>query len=161
MEEKRKEKEKEEKWCLAQPSMWPSRLTSHVYPHQDLIHERPNTTRHHPMLAASTAATPPLRRHSFSTLRRQPSSPPRSPAQLPLFACRHPKIHQHCHSHSNQKSSELLVGVLRQPGELKPMGMVVVAGGAWFPLALPFSNLCCCFFGKAVGTPRLFFCLDA
>jgi hypothetical protein len=31
--------------------------------------------------------------------------------------------------------------VLRQPAELKLMGMVVAAGAAWFPLALPFSIL--------------------
>jgi hypothetical protein len=151
---------------LAQPSMWPRRLTSHVYPHQDLIHETPPATTRpalplllhraaipslhyaaNPLLLAllpscpSLGAPTPISLSCPAAPLCAPPPPYRSPPQLPLFARDHPKIHQCCHSHSNQKSSELLVGVLRQPAELKLMGMVVAAGAAWFPLALPFSIL--------------------
>jgi hypothetical protein len=45
--------------------------------------------------------------------------------------------------------------VLRQPAELKPMGMVVAA---WFPLALPFSNLFVAdFLLRRPGRPDFFF----
>jgi hypothetical protein len=139
----------------------PSRLTSHVYPHHDLIHKTPPATTH-PMVAASTVAAPPLCRHSFSPLCHQPSSPlallPNCPSlraptphiallpSCPSLCAATPRSTSAATPYSNQKSSELLVGVMCQPAELKPMGMgmLVAVGAAWFPLALPFSNLFCC-----------------
>jgi hypothetical protein len=48
--------------------------------------------------------------------------------------------------------------VLRQPAELKPMGMVVAAGAAWFPLTRPFSNLSVAdFLVRRPGRPDFFF----
>jgi hypothetical protein len=155
--EKKKEKKKRKK---GRNGAWPSPVCDPVGSHPMSIHIRTLSMKYHqpppdasgqhcrcsstapPFLLSTTSPT--LFSSSLScpaALSECPHPPYCSPAQVLLSVRGHPKIHQRCHFHSNQKSSELLVGALRQPAELKPMGRVVVAGVAWFPLTLSFSNL--------------------